>query len=187
MERTKWTERVFSFNFPPGWLPNVLERLRGATPRLKNIVEGLSEDEMEIRYQGKWSIKEHIGHLGDLEDLHTGRIDDFIAGKEILRAADMSNIKTEHAGHNNQPVEKLIRIFAQKRDKFITRLELLDDQVQQCESLHPRLQQMMRPVDLAYFTAEHDDHHLASIRELLKFIPMQLSAASGKNDKEQIR
>jgi hypothetical protein len=29
---------------------------------------------------------------------------------------------------------------------------------------------MMRPVDMAYFTAEHDDHHLASMRTLIEKI-----------------
>lgn len=182
MERTKWTERVFSFNFPPGWMPNVLERLRGTAPRLKSIVDGLSEEELETRYNGKWSIKEHIGHLADLEDLHDGRIDDFISGKEILRAADMSNLKTENAGHNNQSLVKLIQIFTKNRDHFISRLESLDDRVQQLQSLHPRLQKLMRPVDMAYFTAEHDDHHLATIREIIKIIPNQLSASAEKND-----
>jgi len=28
---------------------------------------------------------------------------------------------------------------------------------------HPRLKVRMRLVDLAYFVAEHDDHHLASM------------------------
>jgi len=28
----------------------------------------------------------------------------------------------------------------------------------------------MRPVDMAFFTAEHDDHHLASIREIMNRI-----------------
>lgn len=29
MQRTKWTERKFTFDFPEGWLSNILERLRG--------------------------------------------------------------------------------------------------------------------------------------------------------------
>jgi hypothetical protein len=31
---------------------------------------------------------------------------------------------------------------------------------------HPRLGTPMRLIDLAYFVAEHDDHHLARLREL---------------------
>jgi|GEM_PF-4393916 len=34
-------------------------------------------------------------------------------------------------------------------------------------ALHPRLKTPMRIVDLAYFVAEHDDHHLSRIRELV--------------------
>jgi hypothetical protein len=33
--------------------------------------------------------------------------------------------------------------------------------------LHPRLKQTMRLVDHLYFVAEHDDHHLAHILELV--------------------
>jgi hypothetical protein len=29
----------------------------------------------------------------------------------------------------------------------------------------------MRLIDLAFFTAEHDDHHLARITELLRLVP----------------
>jgi hypothetical protein len=33
--------------------------------------------------------------------------------------------------------------------------------------LHPRLKQPMRLVDHLFFVAEHDDHHLAKIWELI--------------------
>jgi hypothetical protein len=33
--------------------------------------------------------------------------------------------------------------------------------------LHPRLKQPMRLVDHLYFVAEHDDHHLARIWEMI--------------------
>ncbi|MFT4669296.1 MAG: hypothetical protein ACI9M9_001964 [Flavobacteriaceae bacterium] len=32
--------------------------------------------------------------------------------------------------------------------------------------MHPRLKVLMRPVDLLFFVAEHDDHHLATIVKL---------------------
>jgi hypothetical protein len=33
-------------------------------------------------------------------------------------------------------------------------------------ALHPRLRQPMSVVDLCFFVAEHDDHHLRTIEEL---------------------
>ena len=170
MQRTKWTDRKFNFNIPEGWLPDILERLRGTEIRLHALTGSVSNDQASYKPNGKWSIKEHIGHLSDLEELHEGRIDDFIARKEILRAADMSNAKTTTASHNSHSIQILIQQFAEKRNIFISRLEKLDEATQQFQSLHPRLQAMMKPVDMAFFTAEHDDHHLASIREIIKWL-----------------
>jgi hypothetical protein len=45
-------------------------------------------------------------------------------------------------------------------------LDLQDDQLLGT-ALHPGLKTPMRIIDLAYFVAEHDDHHLASIREMM--------------------
>ncbi len=66
--------------------------------------------------------------------------------------------------------ELLIKEFDKERENFIKHLLLLDELTSQFISLHPRLKAFMRPVDMAYFTAEHDDHHLASIRIILSHL-----------------
>ena len=167
MQRTKWIERKFNFDFPVGMFPVILERLRGTTARLKDMTALISEEYAEKKPEDKWSIKEHIGHLVDLENLHEGRIDDFLDRKSTLRAWDTTNAMTNNANHNSATIRDLIKKFSQKRKIFITRLEGLDDSTHEAKSIHPRLQVLMRPVDMAYFTAEHDDHHLTSIRELM--------------------
>lgn len=167
MQRTLWLDRPFNFDFPAGMIYVVLERLRGTRPRIQDMVSSLTEPQAMEKPGGKWSIKEHIGHLCDLEELHDGRLDDFLAGKEVLRAADMDNIKTNFANHNSKTIAELMGTFTAKRNAFIFRLEKLDDEMQNRQAMHPRLQKIMRPVDMAYFTAEHDDHHLASIREII--------------------
>lgn len=167
MQRTTWLERKFNFDFPAGMIYVVLERLRGSLPQIQSMIAGLSDEQLSLKIDGKWSIKEEIGHLNDLEELHDGRIDDFLAGKEVLRAADMQNIKTNQANHNKRSVTELLNTFENKRHDFIGRLEQLSDDMQTRTAMHPRLQVIMRPVDMAYFTAEHDDHHITTIREKL--------------------
>lgn len=167
MERTPWIERKFTFDYPEGWIFNILERLHGTAPRMKVMIKDLSQGQLIQRTDNAWSIQEHIGHLLDLEELHAGRIDDFIARKETLRPADMGNKKTFEAQHNNTEVQLLLNEFKNSRDRLISRMAQLDDESQKFKSLHPRLQMMMRPVDMAFFTAEHDDHHLASIRSII--------------------
>src|SRR5688572_16872517 len=128
MLRTKWIERKFTFDFPEGWIFNIIERLKGTTARLYWISASLTEDQLTIKPDGKWSIKEHIGHLSDLEELHEGRIDDFLARKDILRAADMTNAKTVQANHNTKSFEELLSEFTTKRNQFVYRLKNLDDE-----------------------------------------------------------
>lgn len=148
-------------------MSNILERLRGTHLRMTEMCKNLSREHLTARPGEKWSIQEHIGHLLDLEALHDGRIDDFLARKETLRAADLSNAATYAADHNLADIGDLLRAFKITRDRFVKRLEELDDDTLKLRAIHPRLQVPMRPVDLAFFTAEHDDHHLASIREIL--------------------
>ncbi|MEM8907073.1 MAG: DinB family protein, partial [Bacteroidota bacterium] len=159
MDRLPWIERIFQLDLPPAWLPNILNRLEGTTVRLQHYAHLTTERDAGQQIDGKWSIKQHIGHLVDLESLHIGRIADFRSGASILRAADMSNRATELADHNQQSIEILIAQFGQQRQDFIQQLKGLPQDVQQLSIPHPRLNQVMRPVDLAFFTAEHDDHH----------------------------
>lgn len=167
MERSNWTDHKFIFGYPPGWLPNILERLNGTSSRMKEMISTLTEAETGRRHEGKWSIKDHIGHLADLEELHSGRINDFLERKKILRPADMTNAKTNQADHTSKSTQKLLNDFAIKRKHFIQRLHQLDEETHHFKSQHPRLKKLMRPVDMAFFTAEHDDHHLATIREII--------------------
>ena len=167
MKRTKWVDRKFNLGIPEGWLPNVITRLSGVTIRLKDLTSNLSEESLSLQLNERWSIKEHIGHLIDLEDLHIGRITDFVNRKQTLRAADMSNKRTYSANHNEKPISNLIYEFDSKRNFLISTLKNLDDETQYFDSIHPRLNVPMKLVDMAFFTAEHDEHHITSIYEIL--------------------
>lgn len=167
----RWTERKFDFTIPEALFPIVVERLRGTPARLEDRVRGLSTEILTHREGNAWSIQEHIGHLLDLDELHTGRLDDFLAGAEVLRAADMANRKTWEAGHNDRPVEELLAGFRRERLLFVARLDAWDPDLVSLTALHPRLGKPMRVLDMAFFTAEHDDHHLAVITKLLRAVP----------------
>jgi hypothetical protein len=146
--------------------PNVVERLRGTPARLEELPRGLSREMLTRRDGDKWSIQEQTGHLLDLEELGMRRLDDFEAGRDPLTAADLANRKTHEADHNENTVEKILAAFRQERMEFVARLDSYDEAFVQRTALHPRLNQQIRVIDLAFFIAEHDDHHLARISEL---------------------
>lgn len=167
MDKTKWIDRKFQFDFPEGWIFNVLERLYGTEFRIKAITTNLNESDCSHRLNNKWSIKEHIGHLIDLEELFIARLHEIKARKEVLTPADIQNKKTESTNYNTFPVTDLIEHFARKRLELTNILSHLEDSTQQFGAFHERLGLKMRPVDVGFFAAEHDDHHLAIMRTLL--------------------
>jgi hypothetical protein len=166
IESIKWTERRFSFDFPVGVFPWIIERLRGTPARIEEMVRGMNPKILTTRPEGKWSIQENIGHLIKVEELHDGRIDDYLVKKETLRAADMKNRATFTADFNSFDINSVMESFRMVRIGFVNRLEELEDEIIGRSAVHPRLEIPMRPVDMAFFAAEHDDYHLAVIRRL---------------------
>ena len=168
--KSPWIERRFTFDMPLSMFPNVLERLRGTPVRIQERVGGLAPDQLQKRVEDAWSIQETIGHLIEVEALWIGRLDDFARGLEQLRPADMSNQRTEAADYNSRDSATVLAGFRKVRDEFVQRLEQLPDEAIARSAHHPRLNQPMRILDLIVFAAEHDDHHLARITEILRVI-----------------
>jgi uncharacterized damage-inducible protein DinB len=163
----RWTERQFQFGYTTTSIPSLTERLSSTAPRIEELVAFCEEPQLAYKPGGKWSVKEHIGHLTDLETLHAGRLDDFENGLKILRAADMTNQKTEEADHNARDLAALCTAFRLARIAFFEKLDALEQSVFEHRALHPRLNQMVNIADILYFVAEHDNHHLTIISRQL--------------------
>jgi uncharacterized damage-inducible protein DinB len=166
MRRRIWFDRKFVLGLPPEAFPDVLERLRGTPARLEERTRDVNAGVLQQRVDQKWTVQEHAGHLLDLEDLWSGRSDDLRRGANTLRPADLTNRKTEEAGHNAARLVDLLQGFRETRLRWVSDLEAFTAEDTARTALHPRLQQPMTIVDLAFFVAEHDDHHLAAITAL---------------------
>ncbi len=163
-----WFERKFEFSFPTELFPNLSARLRGTPARLEELVCSQPHERLVQKPEQKWSAQEHAGHLLDLEPLWIARVDDYKAEAAELTHADLSNRKTHEAGHNKRRVEEILTEFRKARLQLVNRVGGVDSAVLARSIPHPRLKQPMRLVDHLYFVAEHDDHHLARIWELLE-------------------
>ena len=168
VKQTPWVERKFNFDFPLGLFPVIVDRLLGTIPRIDEIIRGKNDSELSWKQPGKWSAKEIIGHLYELDYLWDQRITDFIEAKNTLTAADMSNQKTYEAGYNERPVSEIMTLFTGRRLSLLERVKDLTEEHVGRVALHPRLQKPMRLVDSLYFAAEHDDHELTKMRGLLR-------------------
>ncbi len=162
-----WFERRFEFSFPVELFPNVCARLRGTPARLEDALRGRAREILIEEAQGKWSAQEHAGHLLDLEPLWLARLEDYVVGSSQLTEADLSNRKTDEANHNARSLEQILTEFRAARERLLKRATELNSSLYARAVPHPRLKTPMRLVDHLYFVAEHDDHHLARIWELL--------------------
>lgn len=163
----KWYERKFEFAFPVELYPNLIMRLRGTPARLEELLRNQPGEVLIRKPQEKWSAQEHAGHLLDLEPLWLARVEDFLSGSGQLSVADLSNRGTDAANHNACELTKILTAFRAARAKLVDRVISADPSFRGRTLLHPRLKQPMRLVDHLYFVAEHDDHHLAKIWELI--------------------
>jgi len=162
-----WFDRKFEFTFPVEQYPNLCVRLRGTPPRLEEMLHGTSPAILQAKPADKWSAQEHAGHLLDLEPLWLARLDDFLKDGDTLTVADLSNRRTREANHNARELAKILAEFRVARLQLMERVAKLQPDLFSRSLLHPRLKQPMRLVDHLYFVAEHDDHHLAGIWELI--------------------
>jgi uncharacterized damage-inducible protein DinB len=162
-----WFERKFDFTFPVEQYPNVCSRLRGTPARLEETLRSVSRYVLITKSENKWSAQEHAGHLLDLEPLWLARVEDFLAGGDALTVADLSNRKTDQANHNGRNVLELMAEFRAARTRLLERVDRLEPALFTRALMHPRLKQPMRLIDHVYFVAEHDDHHLARIWEMV--------------------
>ena len=167
IEIRPWMKREFSFDQPIDVFPALLERLRGTPARAKAMVAGVSEEVLAARPHGKWSVKDHLGHLVDLQLLDEQRFHEFLARAPVLSAADISNHATEAGNHREKLVAQILTQLRAGREELACKLDALTEEQIGISAVHPRLQKPMRVLDWVYFVAEHDDHHLAKARRAI--------------------
>jgi len=163
-----WFQRRFTFDFPAEVFPNLVVRLSGTPARLEETLRDVPRDRLVPQPSGRWSIQEEAGHLLDLEPLWQARVVDFLRRAETLSAADLTNRKTHEARHNERTLSEILASFRGAREGLVAQLHDVEPHDFGRTALHPRLETPMRLVDHMYFVAEHDDHHLARILEMLR-------------------
>lgn len=163
----KWFAREFDFTFPMEFYPSLRARLRGTPARLDELLRGCPRELLVRKPLDKWSAQEHAGHLLDLEPLWMARLEDYLTGATELTTADLSNRKTDEADYNARPLEQILAGFRNARTQLVNRVEKIDAAVLARFMIHPRLKKPMRLVDHIHFVAEHDDHHVAQIWQLI--------------------
>jgi len=168
IRRMKWTARTFDHELPIELFAAVLERLRGTPLRAAALLGEFAAPLRRTRVGEGWSAQEHVGHLDDLHELDILRLHEYLRGAAELSSADMTNRRTYEADHNATATALLLERFRVHRDELVRALEAVTEADAGRAAQHPRLRRPLRLIDWMYFVAEHDDHHLAAAREILR-------------------
>src|SRR5882724_2247758 len=148
-----WFERNLKFGYSKEMLPFFVERLEGAIIRTEQKVKGIDDNILSQKPNGKWSVKENIGHLAEVDEIANRRIDEMIAGIPVMSPAVF-----EPQDYSSWPIIKVLEFFKTTRLSNIKKYRSIKESELLKSSQHPRLKVMMTPIDLAWFDAEHDDH-----------------------------
>jgi hypothetical protein len=162
MKLIPWFERNLKFGLPREMFPYYLERLEGTYVRMEAKVKDIPDELFSSRLNGKWSVKENMGHLAEVDNIACLRLDEIITGVPVMSPAVF-----EPRDYNPWPAQALLILFQKARQRNLQKYRSLSEENLLAASLHPRLKVPMTPVDLAWFDAEHDDHHLAKISEII--------------------
>ena len=156
-----WKEKKFQFDFPVGVFPIIVERLRGTPIRLQAMLRNVSQEKLNRILGDKWSIMEQLNHLCNSEMVWFGRIEDFLSREGRLQPRTLSTAIIS----NDMPT--LLQNFSDARNKLVVKVQDMDEETASLTIIHPRFPTPIRLMDSLFSTAEHDDHHLTKIRELL--------------------
>lgn len=161
--KTPWLERRFNFGQPPELLVFFLERLQGSVVRMKSKVDEIPNNILSAQVEGKWSVKENIGHLGEVEEILPKRIDEILNGVPTMSPAVFPVTRD----YNKMTIAEVVAFFEESRLATLQVYNTLQPEAYKLTSIHPRFKVPMSTVDLAFFHAEHDDHHLVRMSEII--------------------
>lgn len=106
MSTIPWFERNLVFGLPKEMLPFYLERLGGTIIRIESKVKGKDNTLLSTPSNGKWSIKQHIGHLAEVDEVANRRIHEMRDGVPVMSPAVF-----EPKDYNPWPIESVVDFF----------------------------------------------------------------------------
>ncbi len=143
---------------------DVVALLRQNGGELHDALAAIPEDRGGFRYaDGKWSIREVVGHMIDAERIFTYRALRIARGDTTPLAAFDENEYVKTAGSEARTLSKLVRELGAVREASVQLFESLPDDAWGRSGVASGKNISVRA--LAYITAGHAMHHLKILRE----------------------
>ena len=146
---------------PDGDLPYILKKQSEETVEL---FKSFSKDKSEYRYaEGKWSMKEVLGHVVDTERIMSYRLLAIARGEKSSLPSFDENAYNESANFNRLNLDQLITDYLNVRQATISLLSILSKE--SFENVGNVFDFPTTGRAIAYIIAGHELHHLKIINE----------------------
>lgn len=141
----------------------ILDILKRQQEESYNLFTGLSEEKAMYAYaDGKWTIKQVIGHMADTERVFAYRALVFSREPIVLPGFDQ-DVYMEQATFNSRPLEDLANEFRTIRETSIYLLKSLTEQQSMQKGIASGSPFSVRAY--AYMMAGHEQHHWNILKE----------------------
>ena len=147
---------------------NLLDILDDSRKKLKKLLQRLSEEQAEFRYaDGKWSVKEVVGHMTDTERIMNYRALTFARGDSHELPGFDQNSYVEAANFSDLPLANLLAAYNAVRSSTIALFSSFTDDMLLAKGSASGSEFSVRA--LGFVIAGHEIHHLEILRE--KYLP----------------
>ncbi|USB34549.1 DinB family protein [Paenibacillus sp. YPG26] len=142
----------------------ILAYLQSQLNEFGGQLKHLSEEKANFRYaEGKWSIKEVLGHISDTERIMSYRLLRIARGDNTPLAGFNESDYVAYAGSERFNLSDLLAEFSIVRTATLDLANRLDDEAWQRTGIANGAQVSARAI--IYIIAGHAAHHLKLIRE----------------------
>ncbi|HXY69403.1 MAG TPA: DinB family protein [Gemmatimonadales bacterium] len=143
---------------------DVLDLLRRQVEETAALLAGVSERDAGFRYaEGKWSFRDVVGHLADVERIFVYRALCFARGERGMLPGFEENDYVAHAKFAGRPLAGLVAEFRAVRAATVAFFAGLDAEELRRPGTANRNPYTVRAV--AYIVAGHERHHAKILAE----------------------
>jgi hypothetical protein len=143
---------------------DILDVLQSQAGEVEALLGGIGDERSRHRYgEGKWSIREVIGHITDGERVFAYRATAFARGESQPLPSFEENAYVESSSFDAVPLRNLLDAFADQRRATISMFRTLPAEAWTRKGTASGKAVSVRA--LAYIMAGHVRHHLRILRE----------------------
>jgi uncharacterized damage-inducible protein DinB len=145
-----------------------LEILREQHREIVRLLSPLTEKQGEFRYaEGKWSIKEVVGHVNDAERIFSYRLLRIARGDQTPLASFEQDAYIGPGNFSARPLADLLHEFSTIREATVSLVQSLDDAAWLRRGVAS--QKEVSVLALAFVIAGHERHHRLILEE--RYLP----------------